>query len=253
MKPNPWKLLVLAASLTQSVCSNAQNLLVNGSFEAGAAGWTFTGELRVLGPPTNAPVGVEGTHCAAIGWGDVPNSTLSQEFSLVPDTDYLVTFAIAAGADPYAGRPGSAQVDILSPDNSVLSSRSFTNVAPGPLIGTNGFVRRAMTFTSPTNASSATLRITDTSAEGGLAIDPLIDHVSVVKLPVDIDIRIAQIEISWLTVTNKTYQPQYRFEMSTNEWTNFGSPLPGTGNPMSFLYSIPGDEPHRFFRVQTTP
>lgn len=245
--------VIFAGAVALATCGNAQNLIVNGSFESGATAWTFTGGLSVLGPPSLPALGVDGTHCAGIGGADIPDSTLAQTFSVVPDSDYLVTLATAAGGDGYAGRTSIVRVDVLAPDNGVLASRSFTNISPGPLFGTNGFVKRTLTFTSPTNVSSATLRITDTSPSGGVAVDPLIDNVAVQKLPLSLAIRVSQIEVSWITVASRTYQPQYRSDLTTNLWTDFGLPIPGTGAAMSFLYTLPPGEPQRFFRVVTVP
>jgi hypothetical protein len=90
-----------------------------------------------------------------------------------------VTFATAANGDSYPGRTGTVRAEVLGSDNSVLVAEQFVNISPGPLVGTNGFIKREMTFTSPSNASLATLRFTDASASGGTAVDPMIDDVRV--------------------------------------------------------------------------
>jgi hypothetical protein len=149
--------------------------LVNGSFESGAANWNFTAGLSILGPT----LGVDGSHCASLGGGDIPNCTLSQTFAVLPNSHYLVIFATAANGDGYPGRTGAVRAEVLGSDNSVLAAEEFVNISPGPLLGTNGFIKREMTFTSPSNASLATLRFTDVSASGGTAVDPMIDDVRV--------------------------------------------------------------------------
>jgi Protein of unknown function (DUF642) len=97
--------------------------------------------------------------------------------------DYLLSLATAAGGDGFAGRVGAVQVDVRASDNTLLASQQFTNTSPGPLVGTNGFVRQFISFTSPSNGTSATLVITDISPNGGIAVDPAIDDVSVTLFP----------------------------------------------------------------------
>jgi hypothetical protein len=176
---NPLAILYIAATLALAPCVDAQNLFINGSFEFGATGWTFTGEFLVLGPPIYPALGVDGTNCARMGGANIPNSTLSQSFPVVSNTAYTMTLSTAANADDFVPRTGSVRVDVIGPDNSVLDSESFTNVSQGQAVGTNGFLTRAITFTSPAAANFATLRITDTSPNGGTAVDLLIDDVRV--------------------------------------------------------------------------
>jgi len=170
-------LLLTIPGLLLALSGHAQNLVVNGSFETAAAGWTGTGGISILGP-----FGVDGTHCVSLGGADIPNSTLSQTISVVAGSNYWVTFATAAGARG-AGPVGSVRVDIIAPDNSVLASRSVTNVSPALLTGTNGFTRANLSFTTPNNVASVTLRITDISPNGGVAVDPCIDDVRIYPRP----------------------------------------------------------------------
>jgi hypothetical protein len=169
------ELFVLMACLS-STLAFAQ--ITNGSFEFGAAGWSSTGGLSILGPPALSAVGVDGTHCAGIGGADIPNSTLSQTFPVIALTDYVLSLTTAAGGDNFPGLFGSVRVDLIVPDNSLLVSQSFINISPGPLIGTNGFTRHTIPFKT-TSVSAVTLRITDTSPNGGVAVDPFIDDVRV--------------------------------------------------------------------------
>jgi hypothetical protein len=76
--------LIIAGVSVLAASSHSQNLVVNGSFESGATGWTFTGGLSILGPPALPAWGVDGTNCASLGGGDIPNSTISQTFTVSP-------------------------------------------------------------------------------------------------------------------------------------------------------------------------
>jgi hypothetical protein len=168
----------IVLSCLSSTLASAQ--ITNGSFEDGASGWTFMGGLTIGGPPDLPPaVGVDGSRVASIGGGDIPNSTLSQTFPVVSGTSYVLSLATAAFGDNFPGRVGSVRVDLIAPDNSVLASQSSTNVSPALSIGTNGFTRHAILFSTPDGVSAVTLRITDTSPNGGVAVDMMIDDVRI--------------------------------------------------------------------------
>jgi hypothetical protein len=66
-----------------------------------------------------------------------------------------------------------------------------------------------------------------------------------------LSIRISHITVSWSSSTGKTYQVQYRSELTTNIWTDLGSPVPGNGLTNSVIDAIDG--PQRFYRVITLP
>lgn len=169
---------LLALALALTAATSAQNLLVNGSFESGSAGWTYTGNLTLLPYPGHSPVGVNGNYCVTIGGGKVPNSILSQTFAVIPATNCLLSLATAAEAGG-PGEIGALKVEIVGPGNSLLAAASYMDISPGPLLGTNGFVRRLLAFTTPAGVGSVTLRITDISPNGGENVDPAIDDVNV--------------------------------------------------------------------------
>ena len=60
----------------------------------------------------------------------------------------------------------------------------------------------------------------------------------------------ADIELSWLSVTNQLYQLQWAPGLETNQWFSLGSPIPGTGNTLSVTKSIP-DQTKVFYRLLT--
>ena len=155
--------------------------IVNGSFESGAAGWTFTGGLSILGPAAFPATGTDGSSVASLGGADIPNSTLAQVFPVMPGSDYVLSLATAAGGDGFPGRTSIVRVDLLDAGTVVLASHSITNVSFGAIVGSNGFTRHTMWFRTPATASVVTLRITDTSPGGGVAVDPMIDDVRVYR------------------------------------------------------------------------
>jgi hypothetical protein len=66
-----------------------------------------------------------------------------------------------------------------------------------------------------------------------------------------LSIRISHVTVSWSSSLGKTYQVQYRSELTTNIWTDLGAPVAGNGLTNSVVDAIAG--PQRFYRVITSP
>jgi len=58
--------------------------------------------------------------------------------------------------------------------------------------------------------------------------------------------------VSWPSVAANRYQVEYRSELTGNQWTPQGSPMPGTGSTMSITNWLIG-QPHREYRVLEVP
>ena len=68
-----------------------------------------------------------------------------------------------------------------------------------------------------------------------------------------LNIRVSQMEISWLAQVGTTYQPQYQDDSTTNLWVNLGSPVLGAGSTISLQDPVAPGSPRRFYRVITVP
>ena len=66
-------------------------------------------------------------------------------------------------------------------------------------------------------------------------------------------IRVSEFEVGWLTAPNATYQVQYRNELTTNTWTNLGTPHAGDGATNCVTDRVPAGQPRRFYRVLPVP
>jgi hypothetical protein len=77
-------------------------------------------------------------------------------------------------------------------------------------------------------------------------------EVSAVALP-ELTTRISEVEISWSSRSNRTYQIQYCSELTTNEWTDLGAPLAGNGATQRVFDTVPAGQPKRFYRVMIVP
>ena len=68
-----------------------------------------------------------------------------------------------------------------------------------------------------------------------------------------IGIRVSQVELSWFGVGGTNYQAQYRSSLTTNIWTNLGSPLVGADAKIILTDPVPAGASQRLYRVITVP
>lgn len=67
-----------------------------------------------------------------------------------------------------------------------------------------------------------------------------------------LSIRCSQVEICWSSVTNATYQVQYRSNLTTNIWTPLIECVSGTGTNNCVYDAVTAGQPQRFYRVVLT-
>jgi hypothetical protein len=68
-----------------------------------------------------------------------------------------------------------------------------------------------------------------------------------------LSIRFSQVELCWSSQTNRSYQLQYRSELTTNIWTNLGAPVQGGGATNCVYDAIVSGQPKRFYRIVCLP
>lgn len=68
-----------------------------------------------------------------------------------------------------------------------------------------------------------------------------------------LSIRFSQVEVCWPSVSNQMYQVQYRSELTTNMWTDLGTPVLGTGATNCIYDAIAPGQPRRFYRHVELP
>jgi predicted secreted protein len=66
-------------------------------------------------------------------------------------------------------------------------------------------------------------------------------------------IRASEVELCWNCESNRSYQVQYRTDLTTNGWTNLGPPVL-TANSTACIFDkvLPG-QPQKFYRIVTVP
>ena len=153
--------------------------------------------------------------------GNLPGPGNTRQF------DYVFPFTTPFLYDPAAGN--------LVLDLQIVASGSavtFDTVSGDPAIG------RVFSFGSST-ASTGML---------------LFSHVTqfTFEPPPLVTIRASQVEVCWNSISNLTYQVQYRSDLTTNLWTSLVNCVRSTG-PMSCIYDpIVVGQPQRFYRVALT-
>src|SRR5512134_273577 len=67
-----------------------------------------------------------------------------------------------------------------------------------------------------------------------------------------VTIRASQVELCWNSISNLTYQVQYRSDLTTNVWTSLVDCVRSTGSPSCIVDPIVVGQPPRFYRVALT-
>lgn len=77
-------------------------------------------------------------------------------------------------------------------------------------------------------------------------------NIAVLPQPA-LTIRVSEVEVCWNAESNRIYQAQYRSELTTNLWTDLGSPVPGNGSTNCLVDKVASGQAQRFYRVLTRP
>ena len=70
--------------------------------------------------------------------------------------------------------------------------------------------------------------------------------------PPQVTIRASQVEVCWNSISNLTYQVQYRSDVNTNLWTSLGGCIRSTNSTSCAYDPIVVGQPRRFYRVIQT-
>lgn len=160
---------------------------------------------------------------------------------------------------------GRAELSFLGADQQTVFLKLTNGVSTGSTIRFQYPVRHPY---FPNVEDAGTLDYTATNVAGVLRVDgairfqepmgPDIPHffghtnVTAAAMPV-LETRVSELELRWTGESNRTYQVQYRSDLTTNVWTSLGSPIPGNGSTTSTVDQVNSDEPRRFYRVVVVP
>jgi hypothetical protein len=261
MKKQVGILSVIFAASALIPLTRAQNLIDAtygagaGSFELGSyAGDAEKGFMRLPSGATNIVGWVLGNAAGGVDWmsqpickaasgnysmdlvGVLPGSGLSTTIPTTPGAVYKLSFQTYGPSQGTTGKvtAGSLSQVFDAPDGGPSATAIYK---------TNVFM-----FTA--NASSTTVTFEPVFTYG---FGPAIDDVSVEPVAPRLAIRFSQVELSWNTISQTTYQVQYRSELTTNLWTDLGASIIGDGQNKIFTDAIAPGQPRRFYQVVTRP
>ncbi len=165
---------VVVTNAGSSIASSAallsiatSQVLANGSFENDAEAWTTAGNVVAYGAAPYAPT--DGQKLIVFNGGQsTPNAVLSQRFTTVPGTTYLLRFDYGA----LSFNTQQQRLNVTIQGNATLHSETFTVTGPG-----NGATRWLSAMLSFTADSSVTrLQFSDQSTTTQ-NIDLVLDRV----------------------------------------------------------------------------
>jgi hypothetical protein len=261
MKKHVVVLSVMFAASTSIPLAQAQNLIDAtygagaGSFELGTyAGDPEKGFMRLPSAATDIVGWVLGNAAGGVDWqsqplckaatgnlsvdlvGVMPGSGLSTTIPTTPGAVYKLSFQTYGPSQGTKGKvtAGSLSQDFDAPDGGPSATAIY----------------HTYVFTFTANASSTTVTFEPTFTYG---FGPAIDDVSVEPIAPRVAIRLSQVELSWNTADQATYQVQYRSELTTNLWTDLGAAIVGDGKTNFFTDAIAPGQPQRFYQVVTRP
>ena len=172
----------LAAALFALFAVNAAQaaVITNGNFEAGATGWTFTGNVGVATQYGagfywgGGSVAQNGKYAVAFNGGDTaPNGQVSQKLATTAGTSYTVAFNYGASS----ASAQSLNWSIFGIDTNVaIASGLVTDNNPAGLLN-------SYTFVFVANSAATTLRFSDFAGNSTASNDGLLDNISVTANP----------------------------------------------------------------------
>lgn len=172
-----WKRAVLIAVGFLNLFGSARvpgQSLVNGSFEYGAAYWSFSPGAAIAGWTLGRPVGTDGTHAVKLTSRDWAVG-ISQTVQLRPSWDYTLSFDWAVEGP--AGESGVLIVRAIGSESKAYGHWTLTNRASGEaILGARGFQQKAIYFSAPFGHSVTRFSFSR-SAGDHPSVSILLDHV----------------------------------------------------------------------------
>jgi hypothetical protein len=200
---------------------------------------------------------VSGTFSACCGIGGDFRSSLPN-----PQQSFIRLTLNAQGSDPtmtilgedmqtvfrvFSCPPGPRIPFSFSHGNAFSNWIAF-HVDPGPM---------ALWWNYSVSNSADSLRI-----DGILSFDPggctdlanRFTHTNVVAVLMPAaSVHVSEVEVCWDTVSNRTYQVQYRSTLTSNAWTNLGPTQKGDGSNKCVADRVLRGQPQRYYRILTLP
>lgn len=242
-------LLLPIVSLPLPARADTLNLFNSGTDAAGTVLPVGSVDPRITIPNrTDLLTGTE-AYVVDVGGTWMTNNSTSGWLSARPDPFQAVnaqwTYRVPIDLTGYDSSTATINVKVTS-DNDILWTRlngldlSFSTTGEFwrwyDLSLTNGFTN---------GMNSLEFRVEDTGIVSGFRVE----LTGTATPATTLTIRVSQVELCWDTILNKTYQLQYRSDLTANIWTDLGAPVSGTGSRVCVQDPVPVGQPQRFYRV----
>jgi hypothetical protein len=145
--------------------------------------------------------------------------------------------------------PGNTrQFDIVFPFTTpFLYDPAAGNLVLEMQFSANGEAMRSDTVTGNSVVNKVVNTGSSTAATGAIGVPQVIQFTF--APPPLVTIRASQVEVCWNSLSNLTYQVQYRSDLTTNIWTSLVDCVRGTGSTSCFADPLVVGQPQRFYRV----
>ena len=112
----------------------------------------------------------------------------------------------------------------------------------------------AVTFDTVSEGNPAIGRVFYSGSSTATTGDIRFSHVTQLTFepPPLVTIRASQVEVCWNSISNLTYQAEYRSDLTTNVWTSLVNCVRGTGATSCILDPVVVGQPQRLYRVALT-
>jgi Immunoglobulin domain/Protein of unknown function (DUF642) len=164
---------VTSSAATVTVVPN--DILLNGGFEYGSAGWSLIGPEDSVAVSTNPRYTfTDGDHLVHFNFGQrPPRGSLSQTFTTVPGAHYVMNFDV--GAFSLLNRD-EQRMHVSVRGNTEVAALDVTVYAPG----TGGrYIPQTLKFVADSASTNVTFQDTSRTT---MNVDVLLDHVRVIDL-----------------------------------------------------------------------
>lgn len=251
--------LVVVAGI--STVLNVGAGVINGDFSAGNSG--FTSDYTFIASGTSTTPGTFGIRTNSLDFNPGYNlfgdhTTGKGNMMLIDGNTGMIAWQETVTVAANTNYVFSAWVTPANSSNPSVLQFTINGVQVGATVtlsGTPGVWQQFVGTWSSGSATSAVLAITDQNGVS-LGNDFALDDLALTEgtnAPVN-QVTAAiytAVEINWPSQANQSYQVQYRTNLNSSTWFDFGAPIPGTGTNNSVFDSTRGQDV-KFYRVITT-
>jgi hypothetical protein len=245
---------ILAACIVAEFSVQAQNLIINGSFESPPiptnsvqnttpTGWTgnINGYAIFNGAQHARPLPLDGQQYLSVA--NSPDDIISQTFTTATPGTYVLSWFDAAEANP--GDISPYVVSVLDASLQTVASTNLDAWHPGVWVAHS----MQVTLGSGTN----TLQLRGNRPGGHFGTASMFDSVSLVPDNSDLvaNIHVSAVDVCWAGRTNQMYKVQFKTSLSGTNWVDLTSAMAGTGTNC-VTDGVNGND-QRYYRVVRVP